>query len=99
MELPTLVRQGGELSAVSSIDQGTALLFCQREHQLQDLLTIVIIEVAGRFVRQEEARAAQERPTNSHTLHLSPTELMNRSPGSIGQIHSLQEGLYPGSEL
>jgi len=72
------VRMYGSLRVMSHHDNGAAP-FMQGMEQFHDFLARLRIEVAGRFIRQDQHRIIDESPGNCHTLLLTAGEF----PGQV----------------
>src|SRR5699024_2957431 len=58
----------------------------------QDVLAGGRVEGAGRFVREDEAAGAHERPRDGDPLTLATGELVREAPGKVGQPDLLECG-------
>ncbi len=52
--------------------------------------TILAVQVAGRFVRQQDARRPRQRTRHSHPLLLSTAQLCRVVPQPVRHVHALQ---------
>ena len=61
----------GQLAVVSHHDDGSALLSGQPGQELHHPAAVVLVQVAGGFVRQDDLRACRQGTGDRHTLLLA----------------------------
>ena len=63
--------------------------------KLEDARSIVRVEVAGRFIGQDERRAMDQRTGHGGALHFSPAQLVREGVGPRGQSDQFEH--FPGA--
>ena len=74
-----------ELRAVRHDDEDALFTLLEIEQERGDVVGGSAIEVAGRFVTQEQPRIPDERPRDRHTLPLAARELARPMIDSIAE--------------
>ena len=88
------VRRGD--GVVGDHDDRLAKFVDRGPHERQDLCTGVGVEVAGRFVCEDDLRTAGERPRHGDALLLTAGELGWSVLESVLQPHGFDNGVEPG---
>src|SRR5689334_21925344 len=90
VEMQDGLRALGRVRIVRDHDDRLLVLLVQALEQLQDLLARFAIEVAGRFVRQQQRRIAHERARDGDALLLAARELTREVPEPVAEADELQ---------
>lgn len=70
-------------------DDGSALLVQLTEQVKHDFL-VLLIQIAGRFVRKNQFRTVDERTCDAHTLLFAAGKLSGQMVGTLLQTDALQ---------
>jgi hypothetical protein len=90
--VPQLDAAVGEVSDLGRVRHGhqRVAFGVERAQQLEHLVLVLGVEVAGGLVRQDQARAVDERARHAHALLLAARELRRQVPRAIGEAHALE---------
>src|SRR5216683_1695889 len=85
------VRSGHKVEIVRHHDDSQVFSLVQVAEEADDLLTIGGVEVAGRLIGQENARAIDKRAGDGCPLHFAPGKLSRPMAEPMTQSHSLEQ--------
>jgi hypothetical protein len=85
------VGTGGELGVVGDEDEGGALLAVHGEEEVEDVLAVGGVEVAGGFVGHEDGRGEHEGAGEGDALLFAAGELDGVVVASFGEADAIEE--------
>ena len=85
------VGEGGELLVVGDDDEGLAHLVAQAEEELVQLLLVVRVERARRFVGQDDVGLVHQCACHGHALLLAARELGGTVVGAVSQAEVVEQ--------
>ena len=83
---------GRHVRFVGDHDDGDALFAVERHQQFHDLVAALAVEVAGRFVGEQQQRIGDDGAGDRHALLLAAGKFGRRVPRAFGQADPLQRG-------
>ena len=93
------VRPGGEVEVVRDEHERRAAPGVHSQQDVDDVLPVGRVEIAGGLVREEQARLVGQRAGDGHALLLSAGELRRVMMPAPGQSDLVEQGLRPWSRL
>src|SRR5947199_1689550 len=90
--MPRHVRVRGGMRVVGHHHNRLAEVLVQTFENLQNLSGRMAVEVAGRFVCQQQRRIADDGASNGDALFLSARKLLGKMVGAVFQVDELQRG-------